>query len=341
MNSIMAYLYTGSNWQSLWPPYPYQPTTQDVRGPWVCGDGSLAGGLDYVYQVGCPTPPFGLGGCVGGATSVPTDTYTPTNTRTPTNTPTNTPTPTPTPVDIDGDGYLNPQQVNHIGPGNTNTSFDNCPTVSNATQTNTDGNFIDDTPPSTQDDLTWIMSDAAGDACDSDDDNDGLNDSNETSGPQNCPSATGHTDPLKADTDGDRYLDRVECELGTDPVSAASKPTAAMCIAHFTGVTNTTDTDGDRVYDYVEYCGYYSNRTNSDSDSDAGLDGAHDGCEVGSINNDDKVTSGDQLLLINEINREPVPSLRLANYDLNKDGAVNSGDQSWLASFISSGYPCP
>jgi hypothetical protein len=213
--------------------------------------------------------------------------------------------------------------------------------VSNAAQTNTDGNFIDDTPPSTQDDKTWIMSDALGDACDSDDDNDGYSNAVELDGPRTCQSASGTTDPLKADTDGDRYMDKAECLLGTDPLNPASKPTAAMCVTYLQNITSTTDTDGDKIYDYIEFCGYNSDRNSVDSDGDMALDGAKDGCEVASINGDRVVNSGDQLLMATEMNREPVPALRLANYDLNRDGVVGSGDQLLMASFISPPGQCP
>jgi hypothetical protein len=53
------------------------------------------------------------------------------------------------------------------------------------------------------------------------------------------------------------------------------------------------------------------------------------------------VNSGDQLLMVLEIVREPSPSLRLVSYDINKDGAVNSGDQLILATFISPPGQCP
>lgn len=42
-----------------------------------------------------------------------------------------------------------------------------------------------------------------------------------------------------------------------------------------------------------------------------------------------KINSGDQLLLVQEYLRIPPPA-KLANYDLNKDGGINSGDQLFL-----------
>ena len=86
--------------------------------------------------------------------------------------------------DLDGDGVA--------------TCTDNCPSISNAAQTDTD-------------------SDGMGDACDGDDDNDGLLDVYETdTGVFVSPTDTG-TDPLLPDTDGDGVDDGVEVLAGTDP----------------------------------------------------------------------------------------------------------------------------
>jgi hypothetical protein len=208
---------------------------------------------------------------------------------------------------------------------------DNCVSILNATQLNTDVNFIDQTPPSTQDDSTHPNSDTAGDACDTDDDNDGLTDADEASGAA-CIGII--TDPLLRDADGDRVLDGAECVRGTNPTSAASKPTIAQCGPNI-------DTDGDRLKDYVEVCAYNTDPAVTDTDGDQTLDGARDGCEAASINNDRVINSGDQLLMVLEILREPTPSLRLVSMDVNKDGALNSGDQLLLAQFISPSGQCP
>ena len=73
---------------------------------------------------------------------------------------------------------------------------DNCPSVINADQVNSD-------------------SDANGDACDADDDNDGLTDEQEL---------TSGTNPLKRDTDADGWSDKEEVDEGTDPLLASSQP---------------------------------------------------------------------------------------------------------------------
>ena len=81
------------------------------------------------------------------------------------------------PPDADGDGVTD--------------ASDNCPSVSNAGQLDTDG-------------------DLAGDACDTDDDGDGLTDAEET--------GTHGTNPLVADTDGDGWDDFVEVNDGGNPL---------------------------------------------------------------------------------------------------------------------------
>ena len=174
------------------------------------------------------------------------------------------------------------------------------------------------------------MSDAAGDACDADDDNDGISDADEANGAA-CAGII--TNPLLRDTDGDRILDGPECVRGTNPTSAASKPTIAQCGPNI-------DTDGDRLKDYTEVCSYNTSPTNTDSDGDMTLDGARDGCEAASINGDRVVNSGDQLMMVLEILRT-TPSQRLVNVDVNRDGGVNSGDQLMLAQFIAIGGLCP
>jgi hypothetical protein len=232
--------------------------------------------------------------------------------------------------------------------------FDNCPNDWNPGQENADRNFVDTSPPYVvaTDDKTWPMSDAMGDACDNDDDNDGLSDSDEGSG-ASCAGIV--TNPLLADSDqgmpqtaanGDRFLDGAECILGTNPTDLASKPVtfpnaSNQCAIHL-GVTVFIDTDGDRIRDWIEFCHYGTNPAVADTDGDAigGMDGdgGKDGCEVASINGDQVVNSGDQGKLASGINHtQPYHS----GVDLTKDGILNSGDQGLMASFISLPGQCP
>jgi V8-like Glu-specific endopeptidase len=223
--------------------------------------------------------------------------------------------------------------------------LDNCAVVANANQANADRNFIDQTPPSTKDDNTWPNSDASGDACDTDDDNDGILDTAEAAG---C-NASGPLSSTNRDTDGDRVLDGAECLLGTNPALASSKPTAAACAA-FLGVGVSVDTDGDRLFDRVEFCGYNTDRLllDTDGDQDAtplnanpAVNLIRDGCEAASLNNDRVVNSADQLLIALEIAREIDQTLRLVSMDINKDGGVNSGDQLLMVGFITVLGSCP
>jgi hypothetical protein len=211
--------------------------------------------------------------------------------------------------------------------------------VSNPVQENTDGNFISNHPTYVMDDLTLANSDAMGDACDPDDDNDGIWDTEEGAG---C-NGSGALDALKADSDGDRVIDGAECALGSDPANAGSKPAAPAMGTDPDGDGLSTlvetligsnpsvrDTDGDGINDGVEFKGYNTNLLVADTDGD----GWSDSCEVASLNNDTKVNSGDQGLLSSEIVRNVPQAQKLANMDLNKDGAINSGDQGLMASKV-------
>jgi hypothetical protein len=222
--------------------------------------------------------------------------------------------------DADADGVLD--------------ATDNCLAAQNPSQRNDDANFIDQTPPQPVDDKTWINSDANGNACDTDDDNDGRLD---TAEPAGC-NGSSALDPTNRDTDGDLFLDGAECALSTNPTNPTSKPLWAACATYVgPGVTIATDTDGDKIKDYIEFCFYNSNPNVTDTDGDIALDGAKDGCEVASLNSDRIVNSGDQGVLLGAIQD---PTKRTANVDINKDGSYNSGDQGLMASFIPAGQ-CP
>ena len=231
-------------------------------------------------------------------------------------------------MDGDGDGVVD--------------EFDNCPGVANPFQENADGNFIDQTPPKSVDDTTRAFSDEMGDACDNDDDNDGLLDLLEGALPiPSCPSAVGPTNPLVADSDSDRVLDGAECQLGYDPGSPASKPPAIVGPDQDSdGVPdqldpNPTDpdSDDDGLRDGIEFRHYNTSMTLANSDNDL----CGDAREVASINSDNAVNSGDQLLIVTEILRLPPPA-KVVNIDLNKDGAINSGDQLFMIKHLGA---CP
>jgi hypothetical protein len=211
-------------------------------------------------------------------------------------------------------------------------ALDNCPSIANADQLNDDRNFTDNSPPyvSAVDDRTRPNSDGNGNLCDPDDDNDGLADAVEVLAVP-CPAASGSTDPTRIDSDGDGFVDGIECAFGADPVNTSSKPAFGVCGA-------TTDNDGDKISDRVETCFYNTDPDNIDTDGDRLVDGAKDGCEVASVNGDRVVNSGDQGMLASGISQTVVYH---ANVDINKDGILNSGDQGLMASFISPPGQCP
>ena len=238
--------------------------------------------------------------------------------------------------DTDGDGFRDKtatsQAHNNAVPGE-----DNCILIPNPTQLNSDGDFIDLPPVFSFDDLTNPKSDAIGDPCDTDRDNDGIPDSVELAGPP-CASATGPTDPLNADTDGDRVTDGAECAFGTNPNDALSfPPKAPSNDADHDGLDafaeallgtnpNNSDTDGDGVNDGVEVKAYGTNPLVADTDGD----GCGDGKEVASVNGDRVVNSADLAIVAGHIGPATSPAY-LVQFDANKDGAITAGDLAIMA----------
>jgi hypothetical protein len=278
-------------------------------------------------------------GCQGGYVAnspsapspTPTNTFAFTQTPTPADTPPVGSTPTPSATssgsgctnDVDCDGYLDPVPVLHAGPTNTNVATDNCTAVSNAGQLNSDGNFIALSPTKPYNDLSVARSDALGDACDDDDDNDGLTDADELTGVA-CGGVP--TNALNADTDGDRMLDGAECLVtATDPTVIQSA-SPAICQA-------AGDVDGDAVTDAREICYYETLATSSNSDGDA----RNDGCEVYSINGDQSVNVVDLQQIAAEValwpgGNYPDPGPVVPrNFDVTKNGTLNVVDLQQVA----------
>jgi hypothetical protein len=144
--------------------------------------------------------------------------------------------------DPDGDGVLDPG--------------DNCPSVANASQVDTDG-------------------DAQGDACDADDDNDGIADSGD-----NCP-LTANVDQTDSDADGSG--DACDADDDNDGVADAGDN------CPFTANADQTDSDGDGsgnacdadddndgIADAGDNCPLTANADQIDSDGD----GSGDACDA-------------------------------------------------------------
>ena len=93
--------------------------------------------------------------------------------------------------------------------------------------------------------------------------------------------------------------------------------------------TVPTDTDGDKIQDRIEVCGYGTSVSSNESDGD----GAKDQCEIASLNTLPAVNSVDQLLLAQAIIAD-LGGPFVWNADLNKDGANNSADQLLMAQII-------
>jgi len=212
----------------------------------------------------------------------------------------------PCPGDTDCDGILD--------------AVDNCPTVANPDQLNSDGGRR---PNGSRIPGDWASNPAAdklGDVCDPDNDNDGLPDSQEFA--DHCP------DRLVADSDHDGVVDGFEVAAGYDPCNAASRPTW----------TSGLDSDGDELLDGVEHDGYNTCAFTGDTtpgwatcavpqDSDG--DGCSDTLEVLDLNGDRFTDSGDQFELNRRVARKTPADDPVSEsvFDVNKDGFVDNGDQ--------------
>jgi alpha-tubulin suppressor-like RCC1 family protein len=205
---------------------------------------------------------------------------------------------------------------------------DNCAEAHNPGQENNDRNFTDLSPPKAFDDATLPMSDLIGDACDTDDDNDGRSDANEISG-QNCPGVgIFTTNPVLSDTDGDHALDGVECNLTSNPFVAADEPTIAEC-------GGTSDADGDGLPAFRETCYYGTDPANANSDGD----GCGDRREAMSVNADQSVNVIDLSQVAGEFGTYSAgASIVRYTFDVTKDGSINVIDLSQVAAAIG---PCP
>ncbi len=154
-------------------------------------------------------------------------------------------------------------------------SEDNCPLLNNPDQFNSDDGRR---PNGSQIPGAWASNpaqDPLGDACDSDNDNDSLPDSNESDA--SCPFR------LNGDSDLDGAVDGYEMANVKDPCSEVSKPACS----------SSTDTDGDGFADCVEHMGYNTCAFAGDtvpgwsacvSPTDSDNDGCADWVEIVDVN---------------------------------------------------------
>ena len=223
------------------------------------------------------------------------------------------PSPTPCVDDVDCDGAPD--------------SVDNCPAVYNPDQLNSDAGRRPNGPHIPGDWASNPAQDRLGDACDPDNDNDALPDSQESD--TLCPYR------LVADSDGDTVMDGYEVTAGYDPCDSASKPTWS----------GGFDSDGDSLTDGIERGGYNTCAFTGDTvpgwtacanpvDSDG--DGCADILEVLDINGDRVSSVGDITALARRSSPIPWPGFEPDPvsdkvYDVNKDGVISIGDLSLMA----------
>jgi Subtilase family len=212
-------------------------------------------------------------------------------------------------VDSDGDQFAD--------------TIDNCPSVYNDTQTNSDGDRRPNGPQIPNDFASNPTQDHIGNACDGDNDNDGL--ANGLENDASCPYR------LNADSDGDRVVDGYETVQATNACEASSKPPA--CII-------STDSDTDGLTDCIERSGYNTCASTNDpvpiwsacaNPTDSDGDGCADVLEVMDINGDRKVTISDQTLLAKRSVGIFPASESDPIFDVNKSGTITVGDQTLMA----------
>jgi hypothetical protein len=265
----------------------------------------------------------------------------------------------PTDTDSDDDGFGDKPATSHASV-NGNAAEDNCPAIANAGQQNSEGR-IDNGPGVVPVDQTVPRSDALGDPCDPDLDNDGLpnnEDVNPILASGICAAFSGSSDghpsphggdltndddadanpavPMGTDasdngpswdTDADGVLDGYECANGANPRDRLSKPPALP--------GDGDDDDGDGLLNGWERRGWGTGADTVDSDGD----GKSDCREAADVDGNSVVNStGDFVGYANAMFKNTGKTI---DFDLDKNGLANStGDFVAMAHRVFGIKPC-
>jgi hypothetical protein len=176
-----------------------------------------------------------------------------------------------------------------------------------------------------QNDATWPYADNLINECESDDDNDGLEDNDESTGA----SCDGHiTDSRDVDHDGDHLHDGWECAFyfDGDPATNSDPTDAASKIAG----TGAVDVDGDRVPDIWEARGYNSSGGVVATDRDG--DGCHDLVEIASVDGNRAIGDTDRLAVARRaLGIWPADADQDWVLDIDANGLVRDTDRLFVA----------
>jgi hypothetical protein len=225
---------------------------------------------------------------------------------------------------------------------------DNCDDVTNPGQENFDadgapvgnGPGMGNGPDIPGHDATVPNGDGLGDACDEDDDNDGIPDSSDGVFTGCGSSPGGHPNAARGDitnadgngpswdTDNDQVPDGVECFFGTDPrvASSAHRTTCANAVAD-------GDNDGDGLQNDWEICKWRTDSNDSNTDADSPGD-----CrEAFDLNGNGFVTNADALFVRQAAFGQIVGDW---TFDVNGNGAITNTDATFISQAIFGVNPC-